>query len=51
MTRRNLKPFSALAAKNGLKPATFYNHIRRGWCPLKAAMTPVRQYFTEWSPA
>lgn len=38
-----------VAARHGIKPANFYNRIRRGWCPIKAATTPARMYFYEWS--
>lgn len=43
--------FSALARRNGIKPATFYNRCRRGWPPCRAAMTPARAYFYEWGAA
>lgn len=38
-----------IAKANGIKPVTFYARVRRGWCPVKAATTPTRPYFYDWS--
>jgi hypothetical protein len=48
MSRKDLRPFSAMAAANGIKPATFYNRVYRGWEPIRAAMTAPRGYFYDW---
>lgn len=40
----------AHAKANGIKPATFYARIRRGWSRTDAATIRTRPYFYEWNP-
>lgn len=39
----------ARAKANGIKPATYYARVRRGWDRESACTVPARPYFYEWS--
>jgi len=46
--RQSMTP-RQIALSNGISPTTFRGRIRTGWAASKAATTPARPYFYEWS--
>lgn len=41
--------YRQIAIRNGIKICTFDARVRRGWSKERAATTPTRPYFYEWS--
>lgn len=50
MAGRKLSFFAAIARRNGIKPATYHNRVRRGWPKCIAATKPAHPYFYDWNP-